>query len=414
MKPSTDDLPRHAAQKQFPVQDDCLQLGGVLLTRLAERVGRTPFYAYERNHIQSRVDLLRVLLPDGVRLHYAMKANPMPAVVQLMAGLVDGFDVASAGEMKIALDAGMRPARISFAGPGKSSAELRSAVAAGVLLHLESEEEMQRVVAVGDLLGLTPRVAVRVNPDFELKHAGMKMAGGARQFGVDAERVPAMLRRLGRLGLDFHGFHLFCGAQNLSAAAICEAQRLCVQLGLELAESAPSPLRVLNIGGGLGVPYFPGEQPLDLAAVADGLDHTMRMLRDRRPDTELILEMGRYLVAEAGIYVCRVVERKQSHGQVFLITDGGLHHHLAASGNFGQVIRKNYPVAIGNRMHGGARETVTVVGPLCTPLDLMADRMELARADVGDLVVVFQSGAYGLTASPTAFLGHPAPLEVLV
>ena len=414
MTSTTDDLPRHAALKQFPVQDDCLQLGGVLLTRLAERVGRTPFYAYERNHIQSRVELLRHVLPQGVHLHYAMKANPMPAVVQLLAGLVDGFDVASAGELRTALDTGMRPSRISFAGPGKSSAELRSAVAAGVLLHLESDEEMQRVAAVGELLGITPRVAVRVNPDFELKHAGMKMAGGARQFGVDAARVPAMLRRLGRLGLEFHGFHLFCGAQNLSAAAICEAQRLCVQLGLELAEFAPSPLRALNIGGGFGVPYFPGERPLDLAAVADGLGATMAMLRREWPDTRLILELGRYLVAEAGIYVCRVIERKQSHGQLFLITDGGMHHHLAASGNFGQVIRKNFPVAIGNHMQGSARETVSVVGPLCTPLDLLADRMELARADVGDLVVVFQSGAYGLTASPTGFLGHPAPLEVLV
>ena len=283
-----------------------------------------------------------------------------------------------------------------------------------MLVHLESDEEMQRVAAVGELLGITPRVAVRVNPDFELKHAGMKMAGGARQFGVDAARVPAMLRRLGRLGLEFHGFHLFCGAQNLSAAAICEAQRLCVQLGLELAEFAPSPVRSLNIGGGFGVPYFPGERPLDLAAVADGLDATMALLRRGWPETRLIVELGRYLVAEAGVYVCRVIERKQSHGQIFLITDGGMHHHLAASGNFGQVIRKNFPVAIGNRMQGIARETVSVVGPLCTPLDLLADRMELARADVGDLVVVFQSGAYGLTASPTAFLGHPAPLEVLV
>ncbi|HEX8406055.1 MAG TPA: pyridoxal-dependent decarboxylase, exosortase A system-associated [Duganella sp.] len=414
MKPPTNDLPRHAAQKQFPVQDDCLQLGGILLTRLAERVGRTPFYAYERSHIQSRVELLRQTLPQGVHLHYAMKANPMPAVAQMMAGLVDGFDVASAGELKTALDAGMAPSRISFAGPGKSSAELRCAVASGVLLHLESEEEMQRVAAVGELLGITPRVAVRVNPDFELKHAGMKMAGGARQFGVDAVRVPAMLRRMARLGLDFHGFHLFCGAQNLSAAAICAAQRLCVQLALELAEFAPSPVRSLNIGGGFGVPYFPGEAPLDLNAVAEGLDTTMQLLRREWPDTRLILEMGRYLVAEAGIYVCRVVERKQSHGQIFLITDGGMHHHLAASGNFGQVIRKNYPVAIGNRMQGGARETVTVVGPLCTPLDMLAERMELVRAEVGDLVVVFQSGAYGLTASPIAFLGHPAPLEVLV
>jgi len=414
MHAAATERPRHAPPRQFPVMDDCLQLGGVLLTRLAERVGRTPFYAYERDHIRSRVALLRDTLPQGVHLHYAIKANPMPALVGMMAPLVDGFDVASAGELKTALDAGMAPARISFAGPGKSNAELRGAVAAGVLLHLESEAEMERAAAVGALLGLTPRVAVRVNPDFELKYAGMKMAGGARQFGVDAERVPAMLARLGRLGLDFHGFHLFCGAQNLSAAAICEAQRLCVELALRLAAHAPSPLRLLNIGGGLGVPYFPGERPLNLPAVAEGLDAAMRTLRQASPGTQLVLELGRYLVAEAGVYVCRVLERKLSHGQVFLVTDGGMHHHLAASGNFGQVIRKNYPVAIGNRMHAGPRETASVVGPLCTPLDMLADSMELARAEVGDFVVVFQSGAYGLTASPTAFLGHPGPAEVLV
>ena len=408
------EAPRHAPSRQFPVQDDCLQLGGVLLTRLAERVGRTPFYAYERDHIRSRVDLLRQTLPPGVHLHYALKANPMPALAGMMAPLVDGFDVASAGEMKTALDAGMAPGSISFAGPGKSNAELRGAVAAGVLLHLESEGEMERAARIGELLGLTPKVAVRVNPDFELKYAGMKMAGGAHQFGVDADRVPAMLTNLGRLGLDFHGFHLFCGAQNLSAPAIREAQRLCVELALRLAGYAPTPPRMLNIGGGFGVPYFPGERPLNLPAVAEGLESVMCTLKSAMPDAQLILELGRYLVAESGIYVCRVLERKLSHGRVFLITDGGMHHHLAASGNFGQVIRKNYPVAIGNRMQGGPRETATVVGPLCTPLDMLADSMELARAEVGDLVVVFQSGAYGLTASPIAFLGHPGPLEVLV
>lgn len=407
-------LPCHAPQRQFPVLDDCLQIGGINLLRLAERVGRTPFYAYERNHIASRVAMLRAALPSDVQLHYAMKANPMPALVHMMAGLVDGFDVASGGEMKTALDAGMAPARISFAGPGKSGAELRSAVAAGVLLHLESEAEMQRAAAAGELLGITPRVAVRVNPDFTLRHAGMSMAGGARQFGVDAARVPAMLRRMAELGLEFHGFHLFCGAQNLCAAAIVATQRACVQLALALAEQAPAPLRVLNIGGGFGVPYFPGERALDVAAVGEGLQALVAQVHSRWPQTRLVLELGRYLVAEGGVYVCRVIERKTSHDQVFLITDGGMHHHLAASGNFGQVLRKNYPVAIGNRIAGDARERVTVVGPLCTPLDVLADRLELARAEVGDLVVVFQSGAYGLTASPTAFLGHPAPVEVLV
>ena len=406
--------PLHAPMLQFAVQDDCLQIGALALTRLAQRVGRTPFYAYERRHIAQRVAGLRAALPAGVQLHYAMKANPMPAVVQMMAALVDGIDVASGGELRTALDTPLVPARISFAGPGKSDAELACAVAAGVLINLESEPEMERVAIAGERLGVMPRVALRINPDFELKHAGMRMGGGARQFGVDEARVPAMLRRLGQLGLDFLGLQIFAGSQNLSAAAIAEAQAHSVQLALRLAPHAPAPLRLLNIGGGFGVPYFPGERALELDALGHSLALQMELLARESPHTRLVLELGRYLVAEAGVYVCRVLERKISHGEVFLITDGGLHHHLAASGNFGQVIRKNYPVAIGNRMRGDAREIVSVVGPLCTPLDLLADRMEMARADVGDLVVVFQSGAYGLSASPAAFLGHPAAPEVLV
>jgi diaminopimelate decarboxylase len=405
---------QHAPMRQFAVHDDCLQVGGVPLPRLAQRVGRTPFFAYERRQIIERIAMLRAVLPEQVHVHYAMKANPMPALLQMMADLVDGIDVASGGELAIALDTTMAPCHISFAGPGKSAAELGCAVAAGVLINLESEAEMERVAIIGDRQGITPRVAVRVNPDFELKYSGMKMGGGASQFGVDEPRVPAMLRRLSQLGMDFIGFHIYSGSQNLSAEAISRAQAQSVQLGLRLADDAPGPLRLLNIGGGFGVPYFPGEQRLDVTAIGERLSDLMPQLQREAPGAELVIELGRYLVAEAGIYVSRIIERKVSRGQIFLITDGGLHHHLAASGNFGQVIRKNYPVIIGNKVIGTARETVSVVGPLCTPLDLLADQMEMATADVGDLVVVLQSGAYGLTASPTAFLCHPAPSEVLV
>lgn len=406
--------PAHAPMRQFLVANDSLQVGAWSLEQLARRVGSTPFYVYGRRQLQQRVAMLRSVLPAGVDLHYAVKANPMPALVQLMAGLVDGLDVASGGELKTALDTAMGPARVSFAGPGKTDAELGCAVAAGVLINVESAFEMERIARHGERQGLRPRIALRINPDFELKHAGMKMGGGARPFGIDQQAVPGVLRRLAELDVEFAGFHIFSGSQNLSAQAIAEAQRLSVQLALQLAPLAPGPMQVLNIGGGCGVPYFPGEKPLDIAAVADSLARQQQLLHAASPQTRLVIELGRYLVAEAGLYVCRVLERKVSHGQVFLVTDGGLHHHLAASGNFGQVIRKNYPVVIGNRVQGGAREIVSVVGPLCTPLDLLADRLEMARADTGDLVAVFQSGAYGLTASPSAFLGHPAATEVLV
>ncbi|OWW22243.1 pyridoxal-dependent decarboxylase, exosortase A system-associated [Noviherbaspirillum denitrificans] len=406
--------PQHAALTQFPVQDDCLQIGGISLTRLAQRVGATPFYAYDREAMTQRVALLRRHLPEQVHLHYAMKANPMPAVVQHMAGLVDGIDVASGNELRVALDAGMKPELISFAGPGKSDTELSCAIASGIVINLESEAEMERVARIGAGLGVQPKVAVRVNPDFELKSSGMKMGGGPKQFGVDAERVPGMLRRIGELQLDFHGFHIFSGSQNLKAASIQEAHEKTFALAIRLAADAPRPVRLLNIGGGFGVPYFPGEERLDVAAIGENLKRLLPDVQRQLPEANVVIELGRYFVAEAGVYVARVVDRKVSRGQVFLVTDGGLHHHLSASGNFGQVIRKNYPVVIGNRVQGQEREVVSVVGPLCTPLDLLADQMEMARADVGDLVVVFQSGAYGMTASPSAFLSHPAALEVLV
>ena len=406
--------PVHAPMAQFPVVDDCLQVGGVPLTELARRVGRTPFYAYDRKLISQRVELLRKHLPSRIHLHYAIKANPMPEVVRHVAGLVDGLDVASAGELKVALGAGMSAASISFAGPGKTDMELGQAVAAGIVVNLESEREMERLAAIGTRKGARPRVAVRVNPDFELKSSGMKMGGGSKQFGVDAERVPTMLERLARLKLNFEGFHIFSGAQNLRAEAIAEAQQKTIELALRLAEHAPAPIRILNIGGGFGIPYFPGDEPLNLATIGANLARILNGLDSRLARAEVVIELGRFLVGEAGIYVSRVIDRKLSRGHVFLVTDGGLHHHLAASGNFGQVVRKNYPVVVGNRVRGTERETVSVVGPLCTPLDLLAENMEMAKADVGDFIVVFQSGAYGLTASPTAFLSHPVALEILV
>ena len=403
---------------QFAVQDGELRVGDHTLTTLAARVGQTPFYAYGRELLRARVAQLRTVLPRPVKLHYAMKANPMPAVVGLMAGLVDGIDVASAGELKVALDAGADPAEISFAGPGKRDPELRQSVAAGVLVNVESMRELPVLAAASQELGLPARVAVRVNPDFELKGSGMKMGGGPKQFGIDTEAVPEMLAWIAREGLAFEGFHLFAGSQNLRAQSICEAQQQSYELALRLAQDAHTPVKFLNLGGGFGIPYFPGEQRLDLAPIGANLAAICERAQRELPQARIVIELGRYLVGEAGIYVTRIVDRKVSRGQVYLVADGGLHHHLSASGNFGQVVRKNYPVTIVPQGAGRApveqREIASVVGPLCTPLDLLADRMDLPQAQVGDLAVIFQSGAYGASASPQSFLGHPVYAEVLV
>ncbi len=406
--------PVHAVMDQFPVQGGQLLVGGERLSTLVARVGQTPFYVYDRAVLQARMAALRNELPATLKIHYAIKANPMPALVGFMAGLVDGLDVASAGELKVALDAGVCPREISFAGPGKRVSELRQAVAARVLINLESFREVAVLEEISNALGVAARVAVRINPDFELKSSGMRMGGGPKPFGVDAEEVPRLLQRLSKTGLQFEGFHLYAGSQNLNAQALCEAQNKAYELILRLGDKAPSPVLSLNLGGGFGIPYFAGETRLDVAQVGDNLSQLSQRAQTDFPHASLVIELGRYLVGEAGLYVARIVDRKVSRGHVFLVVDGGLHQHLSASGNFGQVIRKNYPLTIGNRQDAPAFETVSVVGPLCTPLDVVADHMVLPESQVDDWVVVYQSGAYGASASPQNFLGHPPCVEVLV
>lgn len=405
----------HPTIAAFPRNAGRLTIGGVPVDRLAIRVGSTPFFAYDRGLLTDRVRQLRAALPAGLDLSYAVKANPMPAVVHHLAGLVDSFDVASAREMHTVLNTAAPPERVSFAGPGKTDAELAQAVAAGVTIELESALEAERVAAIGAQLSIRPRVAVRVNPDFQVRGSGMRMGGGAAPFGVDAERVPALLKSLHDTECEFLGFHVFAGSQNLHADILADAQRRTVELLLRLSEAAPTPVRYLNLGGGFGIPYYEQDQPLDLPRLGDNLAHLLaESIRPALPEARVVIELGRYIVGECGVYVTRIVDRKQSRGQTFLVVDGGLHHQLAASGNFGQVIRRNYPLAIANRMDEPAMERATVVGCLCTPLDVLGRDVTLPAAVVGDLVAVFHAGAYGLTASPTAFLSHPEPPEVLV
>jgi diaminopimelate decarboxylase len=394
--------------------DGELAIGGRRVSDLVAEAGRTPLFVYSRAHLDRRVAELRAALPARVGLNFAVKANPHLAVNGHMALLVDGFDIASSGELGLCLALGIDPARISFAGPGKRDDELEAAIATGVTLNCESEGEAARALAIGQRLGKAPRMAIRVNPDFEMKGSGMKMGGGAKQFGVDAERVPALAREVIAKGAEWRGLHIFTGSQTLSAEAIMEAQGNVLELAANLSDAIGHGLPKLNMGGGLGIPYFPGDTPVDLPRVGAALAERLADLTPALADTELCMELGRYLVGEAGVYLTRVIDRKVSHGVTYLVTDGGLHHQLAASGNFGTVVRRNYPSAIATHYGAQATEEVNIVGCLCTPLDRLADNAAMPRAEVGDLVAVFCAGAYGASASPSAFLGHGPAAEMLV
>ncbi len=385
-----------------------LLIGGQSAVALAS--GGTPLFVHDAQRVAAKVACFRAAFPK-IALHYAVKANPYAPLLEAMAKMVDGFDVASAGE--IGRVAGLdRP--ISFAGPGKSDAVIEAALAADITLNLESEAEADRALDIAARLGRTPSVAVRVNPPFGLKGAGMKMGGHGSPFGIDHDRVAALVRRLVAAGANWTGLHIYAGSQSLSAEALIELQRATIELAGTIAQEAGHAPRQINLGGGFGIPYFAKDEPLDIDAVGEALHKSLQSRHELLTDTEFAIELGRWLVGEAGVYLTRVIDKKVSGGRTFLVTDGGLQHMLAASGNFGQLLRRNYPAAIANRFGAPPEEEVTIVGCLCTPLDLLADEAMLPRAEVGDLVAIFCAGAYGLSASPIHFLDQPAAREILV
>ncbi|MAW89909.1 MAG: pyridoxal-dependent decarboxylase, exosortase A system-associated [Altererythrobacter sp.] len=398
----------------FEAIDGELAISGRKASDLVAEAGRTPLFVYSRSMIEQRIGLLRSAMPDRLKINYAIKANSFAPLLSHVAGLVDGLDIASGGELDMVQALGVAGSRVSFAGPGKRDEELQAAIEAGVTLNLESENEARRALTIAERVGKTPRLAIRVNPDFELKGSGMKMGGGAKPFGVDAERVPALAREIIAAGCEWRGLHIFTGSQALDADALIETQANVLDLADRLASEVGVDLPKLNMGGGFGIPYFNGDTPLDVRKVGQELEDKFQNLPQTLVNAELFIELGRYIVGEAGVYLTRIVDRKVSHGETYLVTDGGLHHQLAASGNFGTVVRRNYPLAIAGQFNAEPSEEANVVGCLCTPLDRLADKAHLPHADVGDLVAVFCAGAYGASASPSAFLGQGPAEEMLV
>lgn len=390
-----------------------LAIGGASATDLVGEHG-SPLFVYSENLLSRRIEALRATMPEQLHIHYAMKANPFTPVLSHMITLVDGIDIASGGELAMALGAGATAGHISFAGPGKRDDELLQAIKAGVTINIESPNECDRALSIGAREGIKPRLAVRVNPDFDLKGSGMKMGGGAKQFGMDTDLVAPTVRKIMASDAHWRGFHIFAGSQALKADAIIETQAQTIALAARLADEIGHSPEHVNLGGGFGIPYFPGDEALDISEIGIALKQQFSDLPAILSNTQFALELGRYLVGEAGVYLTRIVDRKESQGETFLVTDGGLHHQLAASGNFGTVIRRNYPAAIANRYDQPSEETVSIVGCLCTPLDLLSDRAEMPVAQVGDVVAIFCAGAYGATASPANFLGQGEAKEVMI
>ena len=394
-----------------------LLVGGVPVSRIAAKYG-TPLFVYDQHVLDRKWAVLRRTLPPEFSISYSVKSNPNPAILKHFLAKGCGLEIASAGEFHQALRAGCPPERMLFAGPGKTEAELALVLAHNIgEIHVESLLEAERVALMSRRLGVQARVAIRVNPSAEAQGGAMRMGGKPAPFGVDEERLDIVLDRLlSDTTVEFRGLHLFTGTQILDHAILVCQYRKGLEIARRVATRCQRPLYTLDFGGGLGIPYFANEHELDMAQLREALFALMAEIKGEMcfTETQFVVEPGRYLVGESGIYVTRINDIKVSRGKKFLIVDGGMHHHLAASGNLGQVIKRNFPVALLNKLDAEPAETVDVVGPLCTPLDVLAREVHFPSAQVGDLVGIFQSGAYARTASPLGFLSHLSPAEVLV
>jgi len=410
-------MTKHAislAKQYFKVFNNQLLIGGHSVEEYAAEHG-TPLYIYDKSVVQNKVTLFRDNMPEIVKLFYAVKANPYQPLLKLMTSLVDGFDVSSMGELEAVLEAGGNPQSISFAGPGKRLEELSYAIQQEIgSINIESELELDLIIKEAMRNKKKPNVSIRVNPQFELHGSGMKMGGGPKQFGIDAERVKLVLAKIKESPVNFKGFHIYAGSQNLQAGVIGQCMERSLDLMRQLADNDNESIKLLNLGGGFGIPYYEKDSELDIQQVGVKMNELLKEYRRHFPHADFTIELGRYLSGECGIYVTRILYKKKSRGKTYLITDGGMNHHLAASGNFGQVLRKNFPILLANKVDGDDREVVDIVGPLCTPLDVMGAKIELPIATEGDLIAIMNSGAYGFTASPQLFLGHASPSEIIV
>ncbi len=388
-----------------------IMMDDLLLLKIAEQFG-TPLYVYDGDRIALQYRRLKSMFPEEFEIFYSLKANPLLGIAVLFNSFGSGIEVASAGELYLALQAGFNPRDIIFTSPGKTREELGYAVTQGIYsINIESVAEAELINQIGELHSKPVNIAVRINPDFNLSGAGIKMSGIPTQFGIDQSQIHAAFKLFKSYPLiKVIGIHIYTGTQMLNASNILANMEAIIKLSLELSDQYQFKLEFLDLGGGFGIPYFPGEDPFNETELTEGMSAIWNLYKDQLFSTRMIIESGRYLTAESGVFLSKALYTKECKGVKYAVCDGGSNHH-ANSAFLGRHIRNNFPMHVLDKQ--GEPMELTVVGPLCTPADVIGQKVMLPPVAPGDIIAVDKSGAYGPSNSPLFFLSHPLPAEVV-
>lgn len=392
-----------------------LELGGLPVTQIAGEFG-TPLYIYDGDLLRSRYEDVREAFPS-FEILYSMKANPSLALLGLIKSLGAGAEIASGGELFLAREVGFDPLDVVFAGPGKTDSELEDAIVSGIFaVNVESFRELERVAHISRLVGVPARVSLRINTSSGLTQSGTgsagplheQMAGGPSKFGIDEEKLDRLAASWDRRTTEIVGIHIYTASQILSPDEVIANAERTAAAARHVEEITGAALMSIDFGGGLGVPHYQEERELDLPALGERIEHVFEPFARR--GTRLLIELGRYIVSECGVFVTRIIELKESRGERFIITDGGINQFLRPV-----LMKVKHQAAVVNRLEVPPEVDAKVSGPLCTPIDITSREIRVPEGTaIDDLIGIMNAGAYGYSMSPQLFLSHPTPAEVIV
>ncbi|MEW9700455.1 type III PLP-dependent enzyme [Paenibacillus sp. SI8] len=373
----------------------------------------TPAYVYDGNRIANQFELLKSCLPSSFDIFFSVKSNPLLGICELFKKLGSCIEVASSGELFMALQAGFHPQDIIFTSPGKTNEDLTYAIESGIYsINIESIEEARVINQIALQHGRVVPISVRINPSFNINGAGLKMTGVSTQFGIDQSLLEEAFDVIQNLPcVHVRGIHIFSGSQMLDADHIVQTVDEVMKLAVQLMETYECRFDFVDIGGGFGIPYFKGETELAVDQLRSGLAAVWERYRSPLAGARIGVESGRFLLAESGVFITKVLYTKESKGVKYIVCDGGSNQH-ASTAFLGRYVRNNFPMHLSGKQ--GELEEVNVVGSLCTPTDVLGQKVMLPKAEIGDLLVIEKSGAYGLTHSPVLFLSHALPPEILL